>query len=213
MRVKLTQVFVLGLEFDRVPVRFDASRQVIYEPNTKNKTYVVYDVHRAAPVGFGVRISPKSKIYFVQRRVNNRVVKYKIGNVSDFSKPEEAHLIARQLLNNEMRDIGIKKPANESEQKVAPQKTTNEILFSKINYKLSSATIRSELDKLADGTVLDSVLAAAYLGISIRTLARMRSKGTAPPSFQYITNDIFSSNRRVFYKVGDLRKYMDKQSL
>ena len=181
----------------------------IYEPNTKNKTYVVYDAHRAAPVGFGVKVSLKSKTYFIQRRIEDRVVKYKVGNVADYSTPEEARFVARQLLNNAMCIHDIESQRRVAKQEVVSNKKNNESDASKINKALGRALVRSELDKLADGTVVDSVLAAAYLGISVKTLLRMRSRGLSPPSFQYMTNCILRSNRKIFYKMGELKKYRD----
>lgn len=46
--------------------------------------YIVFDSNQKSPVGFGVRIGAKSKTYIIQRKIGGRVIRTKVGNVSDF---------------------------------------------------------------------------------------------------------------------------------
>ncbi|SUH07388.1 cytoplasmic protein [Salmonella enterica subsp. enterica] len=74
------------------------------------KLYIVFDDHREAPAGFGVKASLTKKTYVIQRRVASSdrnvsegrkpssVLKVKVGNVFDFPNIDETRQVARQLV-------------------------------------------------------------------------------------------------------------------
>lgn len=84
--------------------------KVVFEANPEHKPYIVFDDHRDAPVGFGVKVSLTKKTYVIQRRVSSgsrdvkegkkpsSVLKVKVGNVSDFPSIDQAREAARQLV-------------------------------------------------------------------------------------------------------------------
>lgn len=84
--------------------------KVVFEANPEHKPYIVFDDHRGAPVGFGVKVSLTKKTYVIQRRVSSSdrnasedkkpssVLKVKVGNVSDFPSIDQARELARQLV-------------------------------------------------------------------------------------------------------------------
>lgn len=69
----------------------DAKGKLIFEPNTAQTPYIVYDTSRDAPRGFGVKVSATSKSFVIQVREGKRVIKSKVGNVRDFSSLKEAY--------------------------------------------------------------------------------------------------------------------------
>jgi hypothetical protein len=222
MRVAFTKVFINELRFEHIPTNISWGNVVISERNTSSKPYVVYDKHRNAPVGFGVKVSKSSRVYFVQRRIGSRVVKIKVGHVNDYDHPDDARLAARKLIQeaiDECRDANSKVGGIdvEGDGLIANNDVKSNLLngtragFSKkhknIDDELTKARIRSELDGLSDGTVLSIEMAAIYLGIGGKTFARMRQRKEGPPSFRYATNGM-AQNRRVLYKLGDLRSYL-----
>ncbi|MEP8991148.1 hypothetical protein ABKV56_00855 [Enterobacter hormaechei] len=77
------------------------------------------------------------------------------------------------------------------------------------------ATLRelSEVWKLfgdmPDDTTLNVDLAALYLGISVKTLARYRQNGGGPEYIQYQSEDSKARNQRVNYLLKDLKIWRD----
>lgn len=77
------------------------------------------------------------------------------------------------------------------------------------------ATLRdlSEVWKLfgdmPDDTTLNVDLAALYLGISVKTLARYRQNGGGPEYIQYQSEDSKARNQRVKYLLKDLKVWRD----
>jgi hypothetical protein len=59
---------------------------MVSQRNAKKTPYIVYDTHRSAPRGFGVKVGAHSKTYIVQRRLGQKVTKIKIRNVSDYPR-------------------------------------------------------------------------------------------------------------------------------
>lgn len=98
MKISLTQTLVLHkLTIDHRP-ELDAKGRIVYIPNLNRTPYFVFDAHRDAPVGFGVKVSATKKTYLVQRRVGpTRVVKAKLGNVGDYPSIEKAREAAVEL--------------------------------------------------------------------------------------------------------------------
>ncbi|EHP7597636.1 MULTISPECIES: hypothetical protein [Enterobacterales] len=60
---------------------------------------------------------------------------------------------------------------------------------------------------MPDETTLSVDLAALYLGISVKTLARYRQNGGGPQYIQYQTEDSKARNQRVNYLLKDLRSW------
>ncbi|EFA4671313.1 hypothetical protein E0M61_21250 [Escherichia coli] len=58
---------------------------------------------------------------------------------------------------------------------------------------------------LPDDSVLNVDLAAVYLGVSVKTLARYRQNGGGPEYIQYQAEDSKARNQRINYLLGDLR--------
>lgn len=94
MPITLNQTLVLKLTVHE-SVHVDAKGKVEFRPNPEAKTYIVYDGHRDAPIGFGVKVSSTKKTYVIQRRVGKKVIRSKVGNVSDFPTIEVARDAAR----------------------------------------------------------------------------------------------------------------------
>lgn len=113
MNITLSKTMILNkLSIDVRPrVTFDGF--IEYEPNPDRQPYIVFDAHRDAPVGFGVKVSATKKTYVLQRRVasdristresgKSRVIKAKVGNIEDFSSLEQARDAARLLAQTMM---------------------------------------------------------------------------------------------------------------
>lgn len=98
MITTLNQNFVLKLTIEQKPI-VNKSGHITYESNALLKPYIVFDNHRDAPTGFGIKVSKNKKTYLVQRRVGKKVVKAKIGNVSDFSTIDVARNKGREHVN------------------------------------------------------------------------------------------------------------------
>lgn len=62
---------------------------------------------------------------------------------------------------------------------------------------------------MPDDTTLGVDLAALYLGISVKTLARYRQNGNGPIYVQYQSEDSKARNQRVNYLLKDLRSWRD----
>ncbi|EEE2763622.1 Uncharacterised protein [Salmonella enterica subsp. diarizonae] len=62
---------------------------------------------------------------------------------------------------------------------------------------------------MPDDTTLGVDLAALYLGISVKTLARYRQNGDGPTYVQYQSEDSKARNQRVNYLLKDLRSWRD----
>ncbi|MDQ0020109.1 hypothetical protein [[Curtobacterium] plantarum] len=60
---------------------------------------------------------------------------------------------------------------------------------------------------MPDDATVGVELAALYLGVSVKTLARYRQNGDGPPYVQYQSSDSKARNQRVNYLLGDLRAW------
>ncbi|MBZ0223266.1 MAG: tyrosine-type recombinase/integrase [Dokdonella sp.] len=96
MRMELSQTVVLHkLDIAHRPVE-DRGR-IVFEDNPARTPYIVFDAHRDAPVGFGVKVGGTKKTYILQRRVGGAVVKAKVGDVADFANITLARLAAGEM--------------------------------------------------------------------------------------------------------------------
>ncbi|ABO55168.1 helix-turn-helix domain-containing protein [Burkholderia vietnamiensis] len=64
-------------------------------------------------------------------------------------------------------------------------------------------------DGLAPDTAIPGELAAVFLGVSDRTLKRLRGRGDGPPYVQYPESGSVRRNQRVLYILSDLRKWRE----
>ncbi|WP_041457061.1 hypothetical protein [Pantoea vagans] len=62
---------------------------------------------------------------------------------------------------------------------------------------------------MPDDATIGVDLAALYLGVSVKTLARYRQNGDGPPYVQYQSSESKARNQRVNYLLGDLRAWRD----
>lgn len=59
--------------------------RIVFEDNPARTPYIVINAHRAARVGFGVKVGGTKKNYVLQRRAGGFVAKAKVGDVADFA--------------------------------------------------------------------------------------------------------------------------------
>ncbi len=120
MKTALNQNFVLRLTLAQKPVSGD-NGQLTFESNPAGTPYIVFDDHREAPTGFGVKVAKTKKTYIIQRRINGgKVVKAKVGNISDFTNIDVARRKARDL-------IDVAKDTGRNPNAVARDKVASEI--------------------------------------------------------------------------------------
>lgn len=62
---------------------------------------------------------------------------------------------------------------------------------------------------MPDDATIGVDLAALFLGVSVKTLARYRQNGDGPPYVQYQSSDSKARNQRVNYLLGDLRAWRE----
>ncbi|HAB1877406.1 TPA_asm: cytoplasmic protein [Salmonella enterica subsp. enterica serovar Typhimurium] len=110
MKTTLSQPFIINKLSINVKPALSRSGKIVFEANPAQKLYTVFDDHREAPAGFGVKASLTKKTYVIQRRVASSdrnvsegrkpssVLKVKVGNVFDFPNIDETRQAARQLV-------------------------------------------------------------------------------------------------------------------
>ncbi|ECY9971254.1 cytoplasmic protein [Salmonella enterica subsp. enterica] len=110
MKTTLSQPFIINKLSINVKPALSRSGKIVFEANPAQKLYIVFDDHRQAPAGFGVKASLTKKTYVIQRRVASSdrnvsegrkpssVLKVKVGNVFDFPNIDETRQVARQLV-------------------------------------------------------------------------------------------------------------------
>ncbi|EAQ3668488.1 cytoplasmic protein [Salmonella enterica] len=110
MKTTLSQPFIINKLSINVKSALSRSGKIVFEANPAQKLYTVFDDHRQAPAGFGVKASLTKKTYVIQRRVASSdrnvsegrkpssVLKVKVGNVFDFPNIDETRQAARQLV-------------------------------------------------------------------------------------------------------------------
>lgn len=98
MKTTLNQNIILKLTLDRKPCAIKDGK-LEYTDNPSGEPYILFDDHRDAATGFGVKVAKTKKTYIIQRRVpGGKVVKAKVGNVSDFNNIDMARDKARSLV-------------------------------------------------------------------------------------------------------------------
>lgn len=123
MKIILNQSLVMRLSLEKKPIDFEDGK-LTYQDNKPLSPYIVFDNHRDAPTGFGVKIAKTKKTYIIQRRVSSsQVVKAKVGNVSDFSNIDVARDKAREMA---LLATSTKRNPNQ----LAKDKASNEITLS-----------------------------------------------------------------------------------
>lgn len=123
MKMTLNQNIVLRLTLDKKPHTI-LDGKVEYQDNPKGTDYILYDNHRDAPTGFGVKVAKTKKTYIIQRRVpGGKVIKVKVGNVSDFNNIDMARDKARSL-------VQVAKDTGRNPNAVERQKLASEITLS-----------------------------------------------------------------------------------
>lgn len=124
MKMTLNQNIVLRLTLDKKPHTI-LDGKVEYIDNPKGSDYILYDDHRDAPTGFGVKVAKTKKTYIIQRRVSGgKVIKVKVGNVSDFNNIDMARDKARSLVQV-AKDTG-RNPNTIERQRLASEITLSE---------------------------------------------------------------------------------------
>ncbi|RRO01055.1 hypothetical protein [Pectobacterium aquaticum] len=66
---------------------------------------------------------------------------------------------------------------------------------------------------MPDDSILSADLAALYLGVSVKTLARYRQSGSGPQYIQYQSEDSKARNQRINYLLKDLRSWRDNHKV
>ena len=122
MKVELNQNLVLKLAFSEKPTEITNGKISRTEPN--ETAYIITDSHREAPIGFGVKVGKLKKTYIVQRRVDGKLIKSKVGNVSDFPTIDSARQKARGFVQIAM-ETG-RNPTTIAKERVAAEITLAE---------------------------------------------------------------------------------------
>lgn len=76
--------------------------------------------------------------------------------------------------------------------------------------QLQILDIVDRVSELSDDAPISSAFAALYLGMSEKSLSRLRQKGDGPIYMQFPAAGSKARNQRVTYKMSDLRSYQKK---
>jgi integrase len=96
LHAELTLSLVKRLRLEDRPVGFDHKGRPVTAPNPTRDPYIVWDTHRDAPPGFGIKVASK-KTYVIRRKVLGRSLMPTVGNVADFHELGAARDRAREL--------------------------------------------------------------------------------------------------------------------
>jgi hypothetical protein len=64
MKITLNQNIVVKLTLDKKPTAL-TNDQLVYESNPNGAAYTIFNEHRDAPTGFGVKIAKTKKTYII----------------------------------------------------------------------------------------------------------------------------------------------------
>ncbi|MBF7982650.1 MULTISPECIES: tyrosine-type recombinase/integrase [Rahnella] len=158
MKTTLSQGFIIKKLSINVKPALSNSGKVVFEANPDQKPYIVFDDHREAPVGFGVKVSLTKKTYVIQRRVSSgdrdvkegkkpsSVLKVKVGNVSDFPSIDQARVVARQLVQTM---IATKRNPNKIKREVDSAELTMSEIFAQYRNHLMGRSKPAKPNTLA----------------------------------------------------------------
>lgn len=132
MKTNLTQTLIRDrLHVDAKPV-CKPNGQLEWKPRPEGERtpYIIFDTNQDAPTGFGIKVGPRLT-FVLQRRAGKKVVKVKVGNVSDFDSLDAARRRAKELAL-QIEDTGknpnsIAKAKAESEELAAAKKTLAQV--------------------------------------------------------------------------------------
>jgi integrase len=139
-KVELDMTFIKNLRLEKRPVIGADGKLAWDESNTER--YIVYDTHREAPPGFGVRVAGK-KTFIIRRKVNGESRMPTVGNVADFSHEKSPLAVARAKaarLASEIIATG-KNPNAEARKIVAAEMTLGQVFDKYLTY-MKTRTVR-----------------------------------------------------------------------
>lgn len=123
MKTTLNQNIVLKLTLDKKPCAIKDGK-LEYTDNPSGEPYILFDDHRDAVTGFGVKVAKTKKTYIIQRRVpGGKVIKAKVGNISDFNSIDMARDKARSL-------VQVAKETGQNPNTIERRKLASEITLS-----------------------------------------------------------------------------------
>lgn len=79
IKASLNQEIVRKLTIEHKPKGIDDKGKLVFTPNLEGERYTILDASQESPSGFGIRVSLTKKVYFIQKRVGQKVVKTTIG--------------------------------------------------------------------------------------------------------------------------------------
>lgn len=85
IKASLNQEIVRKLTIEHKPKGIDDKGKLVFMPNLEGERYTILDASQDSPSGFGIRVGLTKKVYFIQKRVGQKVVKTTIGNCSDMT--------------------------------------------------------------------------------------------------------------------------------
>lgn len=116
MKTELDLKLIKQLTLDQLPIGHDEKGRLTFASNSRTSqdgspnlnfvsSYILWDGHRSAPPGFGIRVAGK-KTYVIRRKVNGRSIMPTVGNVADFNVLDDARRraadMARVMLDSGM---------------------------------------------------------------------------------------------------------------
>lgn len=122
LRLNLTKTAVQKLNISILPVVDDAGNLIGTTPNTTGKAYVVADINKKSPPGFGLYVGKKVRTFILQTRVGGRVKRLSVGEygtltLSDDNSDKDARAKAAQLRSQLKAGTDVR-AAKRSERKV-----------------------------------------------------------------------------------------------
>lgn len=172
LRLNLTKTAVQKLNISILPVVDDAGNLIGTTPNTTGKAYVVADINKKSPPGFGLYVGKKVRTFILQTRVGGRVKRLSVGEygaltLSDDNSDKDARAKAAQLRSQLKAGTDVR-AVKRSERKVRDT-TLADIYDSYVEaYKLRPVAKQRDNSLLAMKTA--RVRIAPWLGLSIRSI-------------------------------------------
>lgn len=122
LRLNLTKTAVQKLNISILPVVDEAGNLIGTTPNTTGKAYVVADINKKSPPGFGLYVGKKVRTFILQTRVGGRVKRLSVGEygaltLSDDNSDKDARAKASQLRSQLKAGTDVR-AAKRSERKV-----------------------------------------------------------------------------------------------